>query len=117
MAYKRTLPYSLSLSSGLTLTSELDLLQSFDRILLGIPTMASATNVLVQVAATSGGTYRNLYHEPVNGSTTPAKVSISSAVSQAYVPLEILGSRYMKVELSTAMTATAVEFDVVGISL
>ena len=117
MAYKRTLPYVVTMTSGNTLTSEVDLSQSYDKILLGIPTMTSGCDVLIQVAEKSGGTYRNLYHEPVVDSTTPTKLQINSSVTQAYVPLHIQGSQYMKVELSTAMTATSVEFDIVGISL
>ncbi len=117
MAYKRSLPFTASMASGETLTTYVDLTQAYDRVLLGIPTMASGTDVLVQVAGTSGGTYRNLYHEPIVSSTTPTKVQIDSSVTQAFVPLEILGAEYIKIELSTAMTATSAQFEIVGISL
>lgn len=117
MAYKRSMPYTASMASGSTLTAEVDLNQAFDKVLLGIPTMASGCDVLLQVAASSGGTYRNLYHESTVGSTTPTKVQIDSSVTQAYVPYNIAGAQYVKVELSTAMTATSAQFDLVGISL
>lgn len=117
MAYKRTMPYTASMASNETLTAEVDLGQAFDKILLGIPTMASGTDVLIKVAGSSGGTYRNLYHEPVVDSTTPTKVQINSSVTLAYVPFNIAGSQYIKVELSTAMTATSAQFDIVGLSL
>lgn len=116
MAYKRSLPFAVTMSSNTTLTSEVNLTQAYDTVLLGIPTMASGTDVLIQVANTSGGTYRNLYHEPVVDSTTPTKIQINSSVTQAYIPLKC-GAQYVKVELSTAMTATSVEFDLLGISL
>lgn len=106
-----------SMASGATLSSEIDLTQAYDKVLVGIPTMTSGCNVLFQVSAISGGTYRQLYHEPIVSSTTPTKVSVNSSVTQAYVPLSILGARFIKIELSTAMTATSVRFDVVGISL
>lgn len=119
MSHKNAMGYTsiASMASGETTTAEVDMRQAFDRVLLGIPTMASATNVLIKVAAKSGGTYRQLYHEPVAATTTPPSVSISSAVTQAYVPLTIMGAQYLKVELSTAMTATSAQFDIVGISL
>lgn len=117
MAYKRSMPYTASMASGETLTAEVDLKQAFDRILLGIPTMASGANVLIQVADSSGGTYRNLYHEAVVDSTTPVKMDIDSSITQAYVPISVQGSQYMKVELSTAMTGTSAQFNIVGISL
>jgi len=117
MSYKRSMPFVVTMSSGLTLTSEVALPQAYDRVLLGIPTMTSGTDVLIQVAERTSGTYRNLYHEPVVDSTTPTKVQINSSVTQAYVPLNIAGAEHIKVELSTAMTATSVEFDIVGISL
>lgn len=117
MAYKRSMPYTASMASGETLTAEVDLNQAFDKILLGIPAMASGCNVLIKVAASSGGTYRNLYHEAVVDSTTPVEMSVNSSVTQAYVPITVQGSQYMKVELSTAMTATSAQFDIVGVSL
>lgn len=117
MAYKRSMPYTASMASGSTLTGEVDLGQAFDTILLGIPTMASGCNVLVQVASTSGGTYRNLYHGAVVDSTTPVKLDIDSSVTQAFVPISPACSQFVKIELSTAMTATSAQFDVVGISL
>ena len=106
-----------SMASGETTTAEVQLPQAFDKVLVGIPTMASATNVLFKVAAVSGGTYRQLYHEPVNGTPTPVSISISSAITQAFIPLSVLGAEFLKVELSTAMTATSAQFDIVGISL
>lgn len=119
MSYKNAMGFTdiASMASGETLTAEVEFPVAFDRVLVGIPTMASATNVLFKVAAVAGGTYRQLYHEPVAATTTPPAVSISSAVTQAYVPLSIMGARFLKVELSTAMTATSAQFDIVGISL
>lgn len=117
MSYKRSMPYTASMASGETLTAEVDLGQAFDKILLGIPTMASGADVLIQMAGTSGGTYRNLYHGAVVDSTTPVLMQINSSITQAYVPVNAIGSQYVKIELSTAMTATSAQFDIVGISL
>lgn len=116
MSYKRAMPYTASMASGETSTSEVDLGQAFDKVLLGIPTMASGTDVLVKVAPSSGGTYRNIYHQPAVDSTTPTKVQIDSSVTQAYVPLDC-GAQFVKVELSTAMTATSAQFTILGVSL
>tara|TARA_R110000796_G_scaffold187266_1_gene304167 strand:- start:1008 stop:1361 length:354 start_codon:yes stop_codon:yes gene_type:complete len=116
MAYKRAMTYVTTMACGVTSTSEVDLEQAFDQILVGIPTMTSGCDVLIKVAGFSGDTYRNLYHEPKVDSTTPTKVQINSSVTQAYVPFRVGGCQFVKVELSTAMTATAVEFDIVGLS-
>ena len=117
MAYKKVMPFSVSLASGVTLTSEVALPQAFDQVYLGIPTMTSGADVLVQVAKKSGGTYRNLYHPSKADSTTPTKLQINSSVTQAYVPLPVGGFQFLKIELSTAMTATPAEFDILGVSL
>lgn len=117
MSYKRSMGYIASMASGSTSTSEVDLGQAFDRVLLGIPTMASGCDVRVQVARASGDTYRNLYHEPKVDSVTPTIVNVDSSVTQAYVPLSVMGAQYVKVEITTAMTATSAQFDLVGISL
>ncbi len=119
MSYKNAMGFTsiASMASGETLTAEVDLTQAYDKVLVGIPTMASGADVLFHIAAKSGGTYRQLYHEPIVSSTTPTKVQINSSVTQAYVPLSIMGARYIKVELSTAMTSTSAQFDIVGISL
>jgi len=120
MAYKRSMPYVATMTSGLTLTSEVDLDQAFDHVLLGIPTMASGTDVRVQVAGESGGTYRNIYLSPQTGGAdaqTAVVYNIDSGITQAYIPVPVQGCQHMKVELTTAMTATSVEFEIVGISL
>jgi hypothetical protein len=117
MAYKRSMGYTASMASGSTLTAEVDLGQAFDRVLLGVPTMASGCNVRLQVARATGDTYRNLYHESQVDSTTPTIIDIDSSVTQAYVPVGVMGAQYVKVEITTAMTATSAQFDLVGISL
>jgi hypothetical protein len=118
-SYKNAMGYTsiASMASGETLTAEVDLKQAFDRVLIGIPTMASGADVLLQCAAKTGDTYRNLYHEPIVSSTTPVKIQVDSSITQAYVPFSVLGAQFIKVELSTAMTATSAQFDIIGISL
>jgi len=116
MAYHRALPTSINIASGVSLSSAIDLGLACDKVLLGIPVIASGTNVNVFICESLSGTYRSLYHEPVAATPTPVQVSISSAVTNCFVPLSILNAQYLKIQVPS-ITATSPTFTVLGISL
>lgn len=109
MSHRPVQAFSVSLASGLTTTSALDLSKSYQNISIAIPTMTSGTDIYFQGSDTIDGTFRRIYN--VATSSTPAAVFLNSSITQAVVKLP-LNVQYLKVELSTAMTATAVQFKV-----
>lgn len=113
MGYKPVSNFSTTLSSGVTLSDEIDLGRGWDLVSVEIPTMTSGTDVYFQAAATSGGTYRRLHHRLTASDDSPVAMNVNSSITQAIVPLEFVQSRYLKIELSTAMTATSAQFNVI----
>lgn len=103
-----------TMASGATLSTEVDLSKSFSRVYLEIPSMASGTDVFLQGANASGGTFRRIYMAPSNSDDTPSAWSVDSTITNCFV--EIPGAlRFVKVELGTAMTATTANFNFVGV--
>jgi hypothetical protein len=100
------------MASGDTLSSEIPLKGAFSRVALRIPTMTSGCDVYLQAAGVSGGTYERVYATAV-GDSTPAAVFVDSSVTNAIVPFGAPPSKWLKIELSTAMTATTVNFEVI----
>ena len=101
------------MTSDTTLSSEIDLQRSFSKNYLEVPTMTSGTDIFIQAACESQGDYRRVNHEVPNTSSVQSHTFvIGSATTQKMVPIPS-GFRYLKVELSTAMTATAVIFKVI----
>ena len=106
------LPYSVTMNSGLTLTSALDLGGGYNGYLLGIPTMTSATDIRLRCSPTLDGTYRPLYLEPVAGTQTPVVFNANSTVTNCYVPIKT-SARFIKVEFTTATTASSHVFELI----
>lgn len=105
-------PFTITMTSGSTLTSAMDLGGGYNKTMLGIPTMTSGTDVRLRTSDQLDGTYRPIYLEPVAGTTTPPLLNIASSVSNCYIPINI-ASRYLKVEHTTATTASAHEYKVI----
>lgn len=93
--------YPVTIASGATLSSEIDLGMAFARIYID-PTGA-ASEVRFQAAATSGGTYRQVYLPNVNTSTVGTNIwKVASAVSGGIIEAPA-GLRYIKVETTAAV--------------
>lgn len=105
--------YGVTVASGVTLSSGIDLSRAYAKLSLEVPTMASGTDVYLQVSS-DNSTFRRLYHAPVAGTTTPPALVIPSSVTNCIVPVSVAGVRYVKIELSTAMTATSAQFNLIA---
>lgn len=105
-------PYSITMNSGTTLTSAVDLGGGFNHYMIGIPTMTSGTDIRLRCSPTEDGTYRPLYLEPVAGTATPVIFNVASSVTNCYVPVKT-SARFIKVEFTTATTASSHVFDLI----
>ncbi len=103
--------FSKTIASLVTSTSAFDLGGAYGKIMVGIPTMASATAMFFRACDTETGTFKRIYHEPVVDSTTPTAVQIDSSVSAAYVPLNV-GAQFFQIALTSATTETSYTFKV-----
>ena len=105
-------PYSVTMNSGLTLTSAVDLGGGYNGYMIGVPTMTSGTDIRVKCSQTEDGTYRPLYITPNAGSATPIVFNIPSSVTNCFVPVENT-ARYIKIEFTTATTASSHIFEII----
>lgn len=112
MGYGPVKPFTVTMTSGATLSTLIDLGTSYEGYLLEVPSMSSGGDVYIQGADSSDGTFRRVYF---NASTsTPAAVQIASSVSNALIPLNARLPQYVKIEVSTAATATPYKFRIFG---
>lgn len=96
--------YVITMPSGATLTSAVDLQRNWKTVYLDFVTFSTAANLFVHAAPTSDGTYRRVFHPPLNSSTVGVNVfTISTAASGGYVPIPN-GIRFLKIEIGTAPT-------------
>lgn len=109
MSYNPVQGFAIGVDSGVTLSSALDLTRSFRLASIVVPTMTSGTDLYIQGSDSIGGTYRRIYM--ISTASVPAAASIPSTVTQAVVNMPI-GCQFVKIELSTAMTATSAQFKV-----
>ena len=100
-----------TIASGATLSSMITIPIPRNQIQLEIPTMASGTDVYIQ-ASNDGSTFRRVYHGPTISVSNPAALFVNSAVTNCHVDLGVLSNEYIKIELSTAMTATSAQFKI-----
>jgi hypothetical protein len=108
-----TLAFGATIASGSTASSGIDLGYGWNHIGVMIPSMASGTDVYFKVSDSLDGTYRRVYHHPTISNSNPAAMFVNSAVTNCYVHLEFVNAQYVKVELSTAMTATSAQFKII----
>lgn len=113
MAYDPVKPFYTAVTSGLSLSSALDVGTTYRHMSLGIPSMASGSDIQIQVSDAIDGTYRTLFHGPTVTSGTVSMV-IASGVSNCVVPIPALHHRYLKVRLTSATSDTAYTFTVYG---
>jgi len=104
--------FSMAMATGATKTSSLDLGGSYGKVMLGIPTMTSGTNIKVLCGGSENGTYRDLFYKPEGVSAVVVAMNLNSSITQCFVPIEF-GGQFMKVEFSTKMSDSSIAFDVI----
>lgn len=112
-AYNQGAAFATTIDSGVTLSDAIDLGRGWENISVEIPTMTSGTDIFFKAASELTGTYRRCHHGLTSSLDTPAAINIDSSITQCFVPLDAIKVRYLKVELGTAMTATAATFKIV----
>jgi hypothetical protein len=104
--------FTVSLASGVTTSSGIDLGGSYGKIAVGIPSMASGGNTVFYGSDALDGTYQPIYLVQNSAPNTPVQVSIASSVSNALVNIFPITCQYLKVGVSTAATATQYTFKI-----
>jgi len=99
-------PFTTTMTSGSTLTNAVDLAGGYNNVMIVIPTMTSGTDIRLKGSEELDGTYRAIYLEPKVGSTTPTLFNIASSVTNCMFPISV-SNQYVKVEFTTACTASA----------
>ncbi len=96
--------YTVSVVSGATLSSALDLGQNWDYAWLAVQSMVSNSQLYIQASDSLAGTYRRVLHPILNTATiaAPPTFTVASAVTTAMIPIPN-GLRFIKIE----QTATA----------
>jgi hypothetical protein len=100
--------YSVTMTSGQTLSAALDLSKTYDKMALVVPTMASGS--LFMQGSHDGVTYFRVTQGAPNQSTD---FSINSAATQRVIPLPYLPVRYMKIESSSGCTDVLTVYKVI----
>ena len=105
------LVFKVTMASGVTLSSLVDLGAAWKTVYMQIPTMTSGTEIYLKAGLNTASTdgFR-IMHPPVNTATAQLHTfSVASGVTQRVVPVPG-GIRNMFVEYSTATTATSQTF-------
>lgn len=101
MAHGAITAFNVTIASGATLSSEVDLGRSWARVYID-PTGA-ASEVRFQAAAASAGTYRQVYLPQPGTSTVQANIwKVSSGISGGVIECPA-GIRFLKVETTAAV--------------
>lgn len=102
--------FTVSVTSGITSTSAVDLGGAYGKYLFGIPSMTSGTDLGILVCDTVDGTFKALYAKAtVTPTFTVAAMNFDSAITNCWVPIDI-GAQFVKVDIKTAMTASTATF-------
>lgn len=104
--------FTKSMASAATFSGEIDLGVTYANYAIEIPSMASGSEVFINGAETTGGTYRRIYFKAT--SATPVAIQIPSSVSNCIVNLNAALPRYVKVEVQSATADTAYTFRIYG---
>jgi len=96
--------YTATMATNTTLTSSADLSRAWKTVYLQVPTMTSGTQLHIQASDTLAGTYRRVYHPPINSSTVGVNAfAIASSATNCLVPIPN-GLRYIKVEATAVVS-------------
>ncbi len=109
MSYVNTY-YSVSITSGVTLSSAIDLGQAWNHVYLQVPTMASG-DLYIKGSPAVGGTFYRVCKDAGNTATVHVDFKIGSATSQRIVPIPTGGCRFVKVENSSGCTDIVTTFN------
>lgn len=101
------------MTCGATLTSAVDLGKAYAKISILIPTMTSGTDVYIQGTDVATGTFRRIYHPPTASTSVVGAQFVGSAVTNCIVPFNNVHIRHVKIEHSTAMTASIAAFQII----
>jgi hypothetical protein len=97
-------PYLVSMASGDSLTSALDLGRAFPSVYVEIASTPSNCDHRILAAASLTATYNTVYHPAINSSTVAVNpYVIASGVTGAIVPIPG-GFRFIKIFATAAMT-------------
>lgn len=104
--------FTASLTSGATLSDEVDIGQSWGKVYLQIPTMASGS-LYVHASPETGGTFTRVVEEKFNTATAHADFVINSSVTQRIVPIPVHGCRFLKIENTSGATDVTTTFKII----
>lgn len=94
--------YVVTMPSGATFTSIVDLQRNWKTVYMEFPTFSTGAAIFINAAPTSDGTFRRVFNPAINSSTVGINVfQISTAASNGFVPIPN-GFRFMKIEMSAA---------------
>lgn len=101
--------YAATISSFATASSEVDLQRAFTHIAIEVPTMTSNTQLHIQAASESGGTFRRVAGVVVNTATVAAPdVAIPSSVTNRVVSVQFgVPVQYVKLETTAVISFSA----------
>lgn len=104
---------TITMTTGLTVTTSLDMIKIWDRVMLEVPTSTSGCDLYLQGANYLGGTFRRVtFPVPLTATAqNPIDFKIGSAVTTRIIPIEVVLPRFIKVEASTAQTDTTRTFN------
>ena len=105
--------FTVTMPSGGTLTSSIDLARGWDSISLEIPSMASGTDIYIQGCRTPGATFRRHHHRPTISNSTPGPYFVNSSITNCFIHLENVNMKFLAIEHTTAMTATEAVYNIV----
>jgi len=103
--------FTTTIASLATSSNAIDLGGGYNRVMVGIPTMTSATDVFFRVSDTADGTFRRIYHESVVATATPTAVQFDSSITNCYVPVNI-AARFFQIAYTSATTKASQTFKV-----
>jgi len=105
--------FTVTMASGATFSSAIDLSGSWGKTALHVPSMTSGTDVRLQVSDSLTGTFVPLYHAPTVATAAPTVINIASSITNCVVPV-VIPARYVRVQLTTITTASINVFKVYG---
>ncbi len=106
--------FTMSMASDTTLSSGIDLARAWNRVYLQIPSMVSGTDICLQGAYSAAASYMRVMANVVNTATIAANTfTIQSGFSNRIIPIPVEGIQYIKIEYTTATTATSQIFRII----
>lgn len=95
---------TVTMVSGESLSSAIDLGRVYPSVYLEIASTPSNSEHQVRAAASLGGTFNTVYHPAINSSTVSNNIyKIGSGITAAIVPIPG-GLRFLKIYATAAMT-------------